>query len=226
MSAQGCTMGFRKYWRRHGFRILLPLPCLTVKIDPEDENSTLARQSARKTEISKDFSAFFAPNFFKISIDPSSIFFRVEGFELPQTQFFQNFITNESNTKGLNPRQGLGLFRFFVLVTKCLHTDSGCNRLCFSLLGAEIQPAVFVLFIRHFCFLSHLVPKRHRFISILFVYKHLFRQLHVVADNGLLSVQIIYFEFVDFSERNHICYDCENNTQSRSGKTRYKIRLG
>ena len=107
-----------------------------------------------------------------------------------------------------------------------LHMASGCNRLCFSLLGAEIQPAVFVLFIRHFCFLSHLVPKRHRFISILFVYKHLFRQLHVVADNDLLPVQIIYFEFVDFSERNHVCYDGENNTQSRSGKTSYKIRLG
>ena len=84
----------------------------------------------RKAEISRDFSRpktpkrvwglFSDPNFFRISIDPFSIFFRVEGFELPKTQFFQNFITNESNTKDLNPRQGLGLFRFFVLVTKCL----------------------------------------------------------------------------------------------------------
>ena len=78
------------------------------------------REKTRKAEISRDFSAFFAPNFFRISIDPFSIFFRVEGFELPKTHFFQNFITNESNTKDLNPRQGLGLFRFFVLVTKCL----------------------------------------------------------------------------------------------------------
>ena len=70
------------------------------------------REKTRKAEISRDFSAFFAPNFFRISIDPFSIFFRVEGFELPKTQFFQNFITNESNTKDLNPRQGLGLFRF------------------------------------------------------------------------------------------------------------------
>ena len=154
------------------------VPCLTVKIDPEDENSTLASQSAEKRrfrEISPaprhalvSWGCFSDPNFFRISIDPFSIFFRVEGFELPKTHFFQNFITNESNTKDLNPRQGLGLFRFFVLVTKCLHTASGCHRLCFSLLGAEIQPAVFVLFIRHFCFLSHLVPKRHRFISLLF----------------------------------------------------------
>ena len=78
------------------------------------------REKTRKTEISRDFSVFFDPNFFRISIDPFSIFFRVEGFELPKTRFFQNFITNESNTKDLNPRQGLGLFRFFVLVTKCL----------------------------------------------------------------------------------------------------------
>ena len=78
------------------------------------------REKTRKAEISRDFSAFFDPNFFRISIDPFSIFFRVEGFELPKTHFFQSFITNESNTKDLNPRQGLGLFRFFVLVTKCL----------------------------------------------------------------------------------------------------------
>ena len=78
------------------------------------------REKTRKTEISRDFSVFFDPNFFRISIDPFSIFFRVEGFELPKTHFFQNFITNESNTKDLNPRQGFKLFRFFVLVTKCL----------------------------------------------------------------------------------------------------------
>ena len=78
------------------------------------------REKTRKTEISRDFSVFFDPIFFRISIDPFSIFLRVEGFELPKTHFFQNFITNESNTKDLNPRQGLGLFRFFVLVTKCL----------------------------------------------------------------------------------------------------------
>ena len=45
---------------RGGVRILLPLPYLTVDLDPADENSTLARQSARKAEISRDFSAFFA----------------------------------------------------------------------------------------------------------------------------------------------------------------------
>ena len=78
------------------------------------------REKTRKTEISRDFSVFFDPIFFRNSIDPFSIFFRVEGFELPKTHFFQNFITNESNTKDLNPRQGLGLFRFFALVTKCL----------------------------------------------------------------------------------------------------------
>ena len=48
------------------------------------------REKTRKAEISRDFSAFFAPNFFRISIDPSSIFLRVEGFELPKTRFFKN----------------------------------------------------------------------------------------------------------------------------------------
>ena len=48
------------------------------------------REKTRKAEISKDFSAFFAPNFFQISIDPFSIFLRVEGFELPKTHFFMN----------------------------------------------------------------------------------------------------------------------------------------
>ena len=48
------------------------------------------REKTRKAEISRDFSAFFAPNFFRISIDPFSIFLRVEGFELPKTHFFMN----------------------------------------------------------------------------------------------------------------------------------------
>ena len=53
-------------------------------------------------------------NYFRISIDPVSIFFRVEEFELPKTHFFQNFITNENNTKDLNPRKGWGSFVFCV----------------------------------------------------------------------------------------------------------------
>ena len=48
------------------------------------------REKTRKAEISRDFSAFFAPNFFRISIDPFSIFLRVEGFELPKMLFFKN----------------------------------------------------------------------------------------------------------------------------------------
>ena len=42
------------------------------------------RKKTRKAEISIDFSAFFAPNYFRISIDPFLIFLRVEGFELPK----------------------------------------------------------------------------------------------------------------------------------------------
>ena len=78
------------------------------------------REKTRKAEISRDFSAFFAPNFFQISIDPFSIFLRVEGLELPKTPFFQNFIMNTSDRKDLNPRQGFKFFRFFAFDTKCL----------------------------------------------------------------------------------------------------------
>ena len=48
------------------------------------------KRKSIKTEISRDFSAFFAPNFFRISIDPFSVFLRVEGFELPKMRFFKN----------------------------------------------------------------------------------------------------------------------------------------
>ena len=78
------------------------------------------REKTRKAEISRDFSAFFDPNFFRISIDPFSIFFRVEGFELPKTHFFKKFIMNASDRKDLNPRQGFKFFRFFALDTNCL----------------------------------------------------------------------------------------------------------
>ena len=58
------------------------------------------REKTRKAEISRDFSAFFAPNFFRISIDPFSIFLRVEGFEHATiylektTAFFYNLCYN------------------------------------------------------------------------------------------------------------------------------------
>ena len=49
------------------------------------------REKTRKAEISKDFSAFFASNFFRISIDPFSIFLRHEGFELPKELKYLQF---------------------------------------------------------------------------------------------------------------------------------------
>ena len=78
------------------------------------------REKKRKAEISRDFSAFFAPEFFRIYTDPFSIFLRVEEIELPKTPFFKNFITNTSDRKDLNPRQGFKFFRFFALDTNCL----------------------------------------------------------------------------------------------------------
>ena len=43
-----------------------------------------ARENKRKREISKDFSRFFVPAFFRISIGPFSSFLRHKGFELPK----------------------------------------------------------------------------------------------------------------------------------------------
>ena len=42
------------------------------------------REKTRKAEISRDFSVFFDPIFFRISIDPFSSFLQHEGFELPK----------------------------------------------------------------------------------------------------------------------------------------------
>ena len=53
-------------------------------------------EKTKKAEISRDFSAFFAPNIFRISIDPFSIFLRAEGFEL---------------TKGLKYSQSYGIIK-------------------------------------------------------------------------------------------------------------------
>ena len=78
------------------------------------------REKKRKAEISRDFSAFFAPAFFRIYTDPFSIFLRVEGIELPKTHFLGNLIMNTSDRKDLNPRQGFKFFRFFAFDTKCL----------------------------------------------------------------------------------------------------------
>ena len=89
------------------------VPSLSVKIDPTDENK-------RKAEISRDFSAFFIPKFFRISIYPFWIFRQPKGIEVAETHFFTNFISKLYHRKDLNPRQGFKLFRFFVLVTKCL----------------------------------------------------------------------------------------------------------
>ena len=78
------------------------------------------REKKRKAEISRDFSAFFAPAFFRIYTDPFSIFLRVEGIELPKTHFLGNLIMNTSDRKDLNPRQGFKFFRLFVSDTKYL----------------------------------------------------------------------------------------------------------
>ncbi|MGM9637481.1 MAG: hypothetical protein ACI3YK_05805 [Eubacteriales bacterium] len=63
--------------------------------DSLDEYSTKVRE---KTEISRDFYGFFVPYFFRISIDPFSIFFRIEGFEPAKVvEIFKNLWYNYKN---------------------------------------------------------------------------------------------------------------------------------
>ena len=49
------------------------------------------REKTRKAEISKDFSAFFDSNFFRISIDPFSVFHRAERNDLWICRFLQKY---------------------------------------------------------------------------------------------------------------------------------------
>ena len=79
-------------------------PCCVVKIDPHDENSRLASQSARKREISRDFSRFFVPTFFRKNTDPFCAFFRPQGSEPTKTGFSKKSETELNSRKDLNPR--------------------------------------------------------------------------------------------------------------------------
>ena len=76
-----------------------------------------ARENKRKREISRDFSRFFAPAFFRKNTDPFCDFFRPQGSEPAKTGFSKKSETELNSRKDLNPRHGSNPFGFFW----CLH---------------------------------------------------------------------------------------------------------
>ena len=93
-------------------RFYKSVPCLTVKIDPEEKK----REKRRFRKISPVFSSllFFEkiPIHFAIFSDRKDL--------NPRKRDFQKKRNRIEQPKGLEPATRVGLFRFFVLVTKCL----------------------------------------------------------------------------------------------------------
>ena len=97
-----------------------------------------ARENKRKREISRDFSRFFAPAFFRKNTDPFCDFFRPQGSEPAKTGFSKKSETELNSRKDLNPRHGSNPFGFFVVFTECLQiVDYKINP---SELGEDLNP--------------------------------------------------------------------------------------
>ncbi len=97
-----------------------------------------ARENKRKREISKDFSRFFVPAFFRKNTDPFCDFFRPQGSEPAKTGFSKKSETELNSRKDLNPRHGSNPFGFFVAFTECLQiSDYKINP---SELGEDLNP--------------------------------------------------------------------------------------
>ena len=97
-----------------------------------------ARENKRKREISRDFSRFFDPEFFRKNTDPFCDFFRPQGSEPAKTGFSKKSETELNSRKDLNPRYGSNPFGFFVVFTECLQiSDYKINP---SELGEDLNP--------------------------------------------------------------------------------------
>ena len=97
-----------------------------------------ARENKRKREISRDFSRFFVPAFFRKNTDPFCDFFRPQGSEPAKTGFSEKSETELNSRKDLNPRHGYNPFSFFVVFTECLQiSDYKINP---SELGEDLNP--------------------------------------------------------------------------------------
>ena len=98
----------------------------------------MASQTAEKREISRDFSRFFDPEFFRKNTDPFCDFFRPQGSEPAKTGFSKKSETELNSRKDLNPRHGSNPFGFFVVFTECLQiVDYKINP---SELGEDLNP--------------------------------------------------------------------------------------
>ena len=97
-----------------------------------------ARENKRKREISRDFSRFFVPAFFRENTDPFCDFFRPQGSEPAKTGFSKKSETELNSRKDLNPRHGSNPFGFFVAFTDCLQI--GDYRINPSELGEDLNP--------------------------------------------------------------------------------------
>ena len=96
------------------------------------------REKTRKAEISRDFSRFFVPAFFRKNTDPFCDFFRPQGSEPAKTGFSKKSETELNSRKDLNPRHGSNPFGFFVAFTDCLQiSDYKINP---SELGEDLNP--------------------------------------------------------------------------------------
>ena len=99
-----------------------------------------ARENKRKREISRDFSRFFDPEFFRKNTDPFCDFFRPQGSEPAKTGFSKKSETELNSRKDLNPRHGSNPFGFFC----CLHGMFTSQRLQNKSLGVgrRFEPAM------------------------------------------------------------------------------------
>ena len=97
-----------------------------------------ARENKRKREISRDFSRFFVPAFFRKNTDPFCDFFRPQGSEPAKTGFSKKSETELNSRKDLNPRHGSNPFGFYVAFTECLQI--GDYRINPSELGEDLNP--------------------------------------------------------------------------------------
>ena len=119
-----------KLTRKPGFKILLPLPCCVVKIDPHEKT----RENGRFREISPVFSSLLF--FEKIPIHFAIFSDRKD--PNPRKRDFQKSETELNSRKDLNTRHGSNPFGFFVVFTECLQiVDYKINP---SELGEDLNP--------------------------------------------------------------------------------------